>query len=1054
MNLPFSEIIRSIKRIIFFIIAAIPFYSLSAQQYFFDNYSVAEGLAQSTVFDIYQDHNHYIWLGTRAGVSRFDGIEFKNYSIDYGLAPNGVRIIFQYQEDTIWFGHAGGAVSYFDGSTFKIFTGPGEHFNSDITSMNVDSSGFFWISSELSGAVMIKNPGETLKESAFEHFIGDKLSDRIFGALTLKTGNIVVITDAFLKTYDYNSGTFKNYELNGMPRFFQITCLFEDSKNNIWLGTYNGGLYQYVPKQDTCFFWDSVRDGIGSNFISTISEDAFGNALIGTWGGGLTRITNNGLINFNLSNGLPDAKIRKILSDAEGNVLIGTNEHGLSIFKGDEFVSFSTKDGLSNPQVWAIMEDKKGEYWFGTNDGISIYNPLAKKGSQFRDFFKLSGNSIRMIKQDARGRIWIGTDNEGVFTYIPGENYFTYEARLNSYISSLVVTALETDDKGGVWTGTLDGLIYYNFDDRNASYYTQTSGIAASGITALYFDNKNRLWIGSKGNGITCFSDNEFFIPEIDSTFTPTTMKLDNKGLLWIGTEAHGIKVYDPEKKEIVKTYTEEDGILANLINLINIDKNNNIYIGTNKGLNIYNTTIDKIFTYGKKNGFPGIETKPNSTYLDKKGLMWFGTVAGTTCFNPEIKREINDEPLTHIIRMRVNLKDRKMAPELNLNYRENNIIFDYVSICLNNPDAVKYKIYLDGADNEWRTTNVTTVTYPALSAKKYTFNVVAQNSDGNWNKEPIAFSFQIRPPFYKTWWFILICVITGTIIIVVYITIREQNLKRENRILEEKVRERTAEVVAQKEELAEKNKDITDSIRYAKRIQFAILPPEIPFRDTFILFKPKDIVSGDFYWLHVQDNMEFLAAVDCTGHGVPGAFMSIIGYNLLNKIIKEKHIYQPAAILNSMNKELILSLQTQDEVGSIKDGMDLALICYHTDTKELEFSGAFNPLYIIRNGELEEGKADRFSIGRASLEMEKQFTNHSYKMMEGDTIYLFSDGYADQFGGDTGKKFKTKPMKELLLAIQDQPMEIQKVILDNTIEAWRGDINQVDDILVIGRKF
>ncbi len=1051
-----SKIIRSLRRIIFFSVIASVSLQLSAQNYFFDNYSVTEGLAQSTVFDILQDNNHYIWLGTRAGVSRFDGREFKNYSIDYGLAPNGVRILFQDKDSVIWMGHSGGGVTTYNGSEFVLFTQPGDLFKSDITAFSVDSFGHFWISSELSGAVMITKTGTTLHESEFEHFIGDKLSDRIFGAVTLKSGHAVFITDAFLKTYDLNTGTFRNFELNGMPRFFQITSLYEDSRNHIWIGTYNGGLYQYIPDDDSCIFWDYLRDGIGSNFISTITEDIEGNTLIGTWGGGVTSISPDGLITFNQDNGLPDNKIRKIMSDAEGNILIGTNEHGLSIFKGREFMSFFEKDGLVNSQVWAILADRRGDYWFGTNNGISIYNPRATKEKQFRTFFKLSGNRIRMLKEDSRGRIWIGTDNQGVFTYIPEGNIFTYEARLNSYIHDLVVTALETDNKGGVWTGTLYGLVYYTFDDRNAIHYTQTSGLAGNEISALFFDNKNRLWIGSKGAGLTCFAEGKFIeYPEFkDKIITPSSITLDNNGLLWIGTEAHGILVFNPEENNIVKTYTEENGILANMINIVNVDRQNNIYIGTNKGLNIFNSTLDRVFTFGRKNGFPGIETKPNATFRDKYGHMWFGTVTGVTRFNPDINRKINEEPFTHIIKMRVNLKDTPIIPGLSLNYRKNNIIFDYVSICLTNPDAVKYSIFLEGADHDWRSTTETTVTYPALAPKKYTFNLIAQNSDGNWNKQPISYSFQIKPPFYKTWWFIIICIIFGIILIAVYITIREQNLKRENRILEEKVRERTAEVVAQKEELAEKNKDITDSIRYAKRIQFAILPPEIPFKDTFILFKPKDIVSGDFYWLHVQDNMEFLAAVDCTGHGVPGAFMSIIGYNLLNKIIKEQNIYKPSEILNSMNKELILSLQRQDEVGAIQDGMDIALICYHKDTQELEFAGALNPLYIIRNGELEEGKADRFSIGRASLEMEKQFTNHSYKIIPGDTIFLFSDGYADQFGGESGKKFKAKPMKELLLAVQDQPMEIQKVILENTIEAWRGEIHQVDDILVIGRRF
>jgi serine phosphatase RsbU (regulator of sigma subunit) len=329
------------------------------------------------------------------------------------------------------------------------------------------------------------------------------------------------------------------------------------------------------------------------------------------------------------------------------------------------------------------------------------------------------------------------------------------------------------------------------------------------------------------------------------------------------------------------------------------------------------------------------------------------------------------------------------------------------------------------------------------------------RNSDGNWNKKPITYSFEIKPPFYQTAWFIFLCIIIGAAGIIIYIKIRERNLIREKRILEEKVVERTAEVVAQKEELAEKNKDITDSIKYAKRIQVAILPPKIPFNDTFVLFKPKDIVSGDFYWIEIVDNKEFIAAVDCTGHGVPGAFMSIIGSNLLNKIVKEHSIHQPGEILNILNQELIKSLKSAEEKEAVYDGMDLALICFNRNASELEYAGAYNPLLLLRNGDIQEIKADRFSIGRSSVARKtKNFTNHKVNIEKNDSIYIFSDGYADQFGGETGKKFKLKPLKELLLAINDKPMMEQKNILDSTIEAWRGDIEQVDDILIIGRKF
>jgi serine phosphatase RsbU (regulator of sigma subunit) len=395
------------------------------------------------------------------------------------------------------------------------------------------------------------------------------------------------------------------------------------------------------------------------------------------------------------------------------------------------------------------------------------------------------------------------------------------------------------------------------------------------------------------------------------------------------------------------------------------------------------------------------------------------------------------------------------MTDGFKLGYKENSLIFDFYSICLKNPDAVRYQYKLEGADMDWLPpTSQNTATYPALKPGRYTFLVKARNSDGVWDQEPESFAFQIRPPFYATWWFILLAVIMGLLAVLTFITLRTRNLRRANLILEEKVRHRTAQVVAQKEELAQKNKDITDSIQYAKRIQFAILPQEVTFQNTFVLFRPKDIVSGDFYWLLEMNGREFMAAVDCTGHGVPGAFMSIIGYNMLNKVVKEFGITQPSEILKYLDDQVSTTLHQQGDTRTVLDGMDMALLSYQKEKRLVEFAGAINPVYLIRDGKLIETKGDRFAIGRSDVNTVKEFTNHELEVRPGDTIYMFSDGYADQFGGKKGKKFKISRLKELFLRIQDKTMEEQYEILDQTMERWRSGIEQVDDILVMGRRF
>ena len=297
------------------------------------------------------------------------------------------------------------------------------------------------------------------------------------------------------------------------------------------------------------------------------------------------------------------------------------------------------------------------------------------------------------------------------------------------------------------------------------------------------------------------------------------------------------------------------------------------------------------------------------------------------------------------------------------------------------------------------------------------------------------------------------------------------QDLIELNASLEDKVKARTEEVVRKNEELELKNLEITDSIRYAKRIQDTLLPSDNylkeNFPDSFIYFKPKDIVSGDFYWVNKKEDNLLFAAMDCTGHGVPGAFVSIVGHGGLQRSVTIFELRKTNEILDKLNENVI----TNFELNDLKDGMDLALCNLNRENKTIQFTGANNPLYVIRNSnnELEtisdsspviksiqtngltifEVKPDKQPIGRYLHH--KPFSAHTFQLEKGDVIYIFSDGYADQFGGPKGKKFKYSQFKDLLAEISPKPMMEQKDILHKTHLEWKGNQEQVDDICIIG---
>ncbi len=391
-----------------------------------------------------------------------------------------------------------------------------------------------------------------------------------------------------------------------------------------------------------------------------------------------------------------------------------------------------------------------------------------------------------------------------------------------------------------------------------------------------------------------------------------------------------------------------------------------------------------------------------------------------------------------------------------------NDVSIIYTSPYFNDETKNLYSSRMSGVSDEWSGwTKLRSSQYMNLREGQYEFQVRARNIYGDISATS-EYHFSISPPWHRT---LLAYLAYGFIAITfVYTAVRlgQMRLRRKNEKLEAIVLERTAEIREQNVELARQKQEITDSIYYAERIQRAILPHTDRISSLisgyFILFKPKDIVSGDFYWLAENGKKIIIAAVDCTGHGVPGAFMSMLGVSFLNKIILENNTLQADMILNDLRENVISSLKQTGKEGEARDGMDMSLVVIDMEKMSMDFAGANNPMYMIRGEELNETKADRMPI--AYHIRTDDFSSHDIPLKKGDCYYLFSDGYPDQFGGPAGKKFKYKPFKQLLLDNRDKPMEEQKQILEDVIEHWTAGpdpagnpYEQVDDILVIGIK-
>lgn len=1079
--------VKSFKRTIFFL-SLLLCSAAKAQTYDFRNFNVEDGLAQSQVLSMCQDHNGNIWFGTNSGgVSRYDGNKFTTFTENDSLINNVVFSISEIRNSNILFGTNGG-LSVYNGKTFRNYTEKEGLTHNRVFKVYQDEYGIVWVGTA-KGVCQFKDNKLTpfvedtlLSQSNVFTIYSDKANNIWFG--TIESG--VIKYNRNLKRFSYfntSSGLNENFvrsineDLQGtiyigmtsginkitplgivqkvnIPKEENIGFLsiIPDNRNNLWLAT-NEGVYKYNG-----FTYRQYRDknGLASNKLLCALLDREGNFWFGTDGFGVSKFAGEAFISYSVNDSLPGDYITSTFQDSKKNIWLGIKGFGVVKFQNGKIINSkldpkNPQRSLADNEVFAFGEDNAGNIYFGTKSGLSIYN-----GTSFTNYYQKDGlpdNIVYAIHKDTKGVMWFCTQN-GLCYMKDGK-----------FVAARDVNILKTD-RGNV-------PIYSIFEDRNHAFWlaSEKGVIKYDGKTAVKFN---------KANGLT------------DKRVTSVVQ--DKNGRLWFGTD-EGVFAYNYTSFENIG---ENSGLASNKVYLMLVDDLNNLWIGTNKGLDkldlkqYYSDNSIQLKHYGKEEGLKGVECNSNATMKDSEGNLWFGTIKGVTVYNPHFDKINRQEPITRLTGIRLFFQNAEqdltkysqgldsvssLPKELVLPYDKNHITFDFIGVCITNPNKVKYQFKLEGADQDWfPPTSKTEATYSSLPPGDYTFFLKAMNNDGLWNEKPISYKFTILPPWWKTWWFYTLVSILALGSIYLFIVVRTRNLQKAKIELEQEVQLRTyqlrqekekvevinKEVIEQKAIIEAKNHDITDSIKYAKNIQEALLPPlanmHKELHDAFVLYLPKDIVSGDFYWFSKRNNKRFIASVDCTGHGVPGAFMSIIGNTLLNEIVTDKNITQPAEILNELHAGVKTALKQSNSENERRDGMDIALCSLNEDNTILEYAGANRPLWIFRKNRTGENafemiKANKFPIGGLEMpnEEKRQFTSHNISVEKGDMIYLFSDGYADQFGGPKGKKFMVGNMQKLVAGIYDKPVKEQEKQLLQSFLNWKGSIDQIDDVLVIG---
>ncbi len=1071
------------------------------------NINIKEGLSQSQINCLLQDKKGFIWVGTQDGLNKYDGYGFKVYRHNpldsTSISSNNIQALQEDKDGNLWLGTRSG-LNKFDRKSGKFFCYFKDPYNpyslseNNVNAIMLDRHGFVWVKTSEKLDKLDPKTGKFTHYEYYRDVFNQSQDNKYFTILEDYKGNIWLGTKDGLNFLDPKSGLAKRYFFNRDNHFSisdnDIHVIFEDREKRLFIGTANGlNIFNKKRKNFDRYYVDIDKEKNALyNCINDIFEDEKGKIWLGTDEGILffdksSEKFTESAPNYPNMRELKNLKISKIMQDYSHIFWIGTWESGLYKIDSQKkkfklYKNVVNKDpNLLTGGVASIYLDSANTLWVGNwGSGLVQYNRTSGKKKIFTADDadkKICGNFVHVIFKDSEGKIWLGTRN-GVSIFLPEKQKFYHINELYPFISSSffnknrVNTILEDKNKN-IWLGTQEGL--YKFDYKRLETFNHNindrNSLCSNEIYTLLEDDEGFIWIGTP-DGLDKYDpiNNKFFHYKKEihsnkglSNNTVQCLHLDKNKELWIGTES-GLNKYN-KKDESFTFYIqkEEGGFTNDFIYGILEEKDGDLWISTNRGIAKFNPKNEFITNYDLADGLQAYEFNFGACFKAPNGEFFFGGVKGLNSFFPDsINKNQNIPKLSITSLEKYNKTTGKTkiyideAEEIVISPKDYLLTIEFAALEFNRPEKNQYAYMMEGLDDEW--INIGTkhyATFSQIPPGEYTFRVKGSNNDLIWNEEGVSVKVIVKSPWYKSKLAYASYIILVVSCILLLIQWRTKKFRKSVEKLKEK--ERVTEVISkQKEELSIKNQNLTDSMNYAQRIILAMMPSIKLFHkhmpESFILYLPKDIVSGDFFWFTERNGLIFVATVDCTGHGIPGAFMSIIGFDLLRNITKNQGIENPAEVLNKLSSGVTEIFRDGDKT-KVKDGMELALCVIDKKKKTIEYAGAKRPLYLIRNNNIIDYKADRFSVGLAENMEKHNFKSQKIGLKDDDVIYIFSDGYADQFGGPRGKKFKYRRFRHLLLTIHKLPMEQQKTSLEQSMKTWRGEMEQVDDILLVGIK-
>jgi len=1058
-----------VKRFTVLILSVLLSVAGSAQTYQFSKYDPADGLIDKFTYTINQDPQGFLWIGTGQGLCRFDGKVFEQDFTGDTIPTSIANSSLLDSRGRLWFGHENGLISVRVDGVFRVIAPPYNH-RSQINAIREDpNTGNILILCQQSGVLMINEALQIIHagdpDDPDDPFAGLSLNDFQVtpeGQLLVGTSDGISIFrfDTELETY-IHTGRIPGLEVWGVQEL--VKAIEEDE---YWAGTKDDGLFRITGSGFDPANYQAEKIGAERGIeyanISSIVFDGDRRVWINSYGIGIYRFDLDQTGNlgasqlFDIEAGLPDKYISQIFIDEEGNQWFSSQGNGIGVLRDQAFTFYSVWEEEQNTDIFSIYING-AEQWFGGMGQIA-YN----SGDGMNDYTYLNQNNglpedkITALYQDSAGDLYIGTENNGLYRKRKGSTRITSVVRSNSLENHINAIDGHGDS---LYVATLDGVYTLNPATGWRTFRSTKNGLPHNNINDILVDGQGVAWIATKIHGLWGMnsdkSDKQFLIegkPKLEFT----TLEEGEDGVIWAGTSGEGVFRFD-FNEELLAHFGVEDGLHSAFTYAISADPLGNIWVGHRMGLSCIYPDRDVVQEFGKESGFMS-DVRENAVAVTSDGKMLIGSSGGVIQYDAYQAREDTVAPKLSLKSVVINEVSYDPGEEIRLKYGKKSIRIEFVGINLSNPKQVSYEYKLDGYEEEWiDASQVSFASYGVVDGK-YTFMLRACDGNGNCSLTPLTQSITVKIPIWKAWWFILSAVMLVLTTIFIIFKIRERNQKAIQEYLQRQLDERTREVVQQKEEIEIKNRDITDSLNYAQRIQASILPPikklHDAFTGSFVFYQPRDIVSGDFYWYEqVDENRFIIVCADSTGHGVPGAFMSMIGTTLIKDICLRSGVVKPSQVLTTLDNEVREALNQNVETSGSNDGMDIIVAEVDMKTYKFTVSSAMRPVIIYSGGEQIYVKGSRSSIGGQLDEgrVEKDFIDQEFNLNKGDIVYMFSDGYPDQFGGPLGRKFKMVRLKNLLRDIHDKPMDEQYNYIKSNFFLWKEDLEQVDDVLFMG---